>query len=98
MTGCTVVNAVRNGVGLGRIGQPLGLAMIIAVMTREHPLYLVAHISINIGGMMKTIGKCTYCKDPIYDFQKLEVEGNVIPLHKGCLAIVAEKVDSLIKH
>jgi len=47
--------------------------------------------------MIETIGKCAYCKDPIYDFQKVEVEGSIIPLHKGCLAIVAEKVEPLKK-
>lgn len=40
---------------------------------------------------MKTIGKCAYCGDPIYDFQKLEVNGKFIPLHKGCLHIVAKE-------
>lgn len=41
---------------------------------------------------MKTIGKCAYCKDPIYDFQKLKVDNAIISLHKGCLTIVGEKL------
>ena len=34
---------------------------------------------------MRTIGKCVYCKDPIYGFQEFKVEDSVIPVHKGCL-------------
>ncbi|KKN17514.1 hypothetical protein LCGC14_0964990 [marine sediment metagenome] len=34
---------------------------------------------------MRTIGKCAYCKDPIYGFQELRVGDSVIPSHKGCL-------------
>lgn len=41
---------------------------------------------------MKTISKCAYCKDPIEDFQELKVGGRRIPLHKGCLSIVAKEI------
>ena len=35
---------------------------------------------------VKTIGKCSYCTDPIYDFQeKVKVNGKLY--HKGCSII-----------
>jgi len=40
--------------------------------------------------MMKTVGKCPYCKDPIYDFQA-KVKVGKEKLHKGCLHILAEE-------
>ena len=36
------------------------------------------------GGMMKTIGKCAYCKDPIYDFQAVDKTDKY---HAGCKQI-----------
>ncbi|KKM61547.1 hypothetical protein LCGC14_1530550, partial [marine sediment metagenome] len=36
---------------------------------------------------MKTVGKCPYCKDPIYDFQA-KVKVGKEKLHKGCLHIL----------
>ncbi len=33
---------------------------------------------------MKTIGKCAYCKDPIYDFQETGKAGKY---HKSCKQI-----------
>ena len=36
---------------------------------------------------MKTIGKCVYCGDPLYDFQDtIKVKGKG-KYHKGCLDI-----------
>ena len=46
---------------------------------------------------MKTVGKCDYCKDPIYDFQELKVNGNVIHLHTGCLELVVEGLSDKTK-
>ncbi len=37
---------------------------------------------------MKTIGKCAYCKDPIYEHQA-QVKVGRVKLHKGCLHIMA---------
>ena len=41
---------------------------------------------------MKTIRKCAYCRDPIYDSQELKVSGKTLPFHKGCLKIALEEV------
>lgn len=39
---------------------------------------------------MKTIGKCIYCKDPVYDFQDKVKVGEVL-FHKGCVHVLAEE-------
>ncbi len=41
--------------------------------------------------MVKEIGKCSYCNDPIYDFQKVDVKGDLVHLHRGCVQIRAEE-------
>ena len=47
------------------------------------------------GGEMKTVGKCVYCNDPIYDFQELKINDKFAPLHKGCLSTIAEEAHGL---
>jgi len=42
---------------------------------------------------MKTIGKCAYCNDPIYDYQAM-VEVGKEKLHKGCLHKLSKENES----
>lgn len=43
---------------------------------------------------MKIVGKCAYCKDPIYDSQA-KVDVGKARLHKGCLHILREETPFL---
>ena len=39
---------------------------------------------------MKTVGKCVYCNDPIYDFQETDETGKY---HKGCKEIEGDEAN-----
>ncbi len=39
---------------------------------------------------LKTVGKCAYCGDPIYEF-RAKVRVGKEELHRGCLHILAEE-------
>lgn len=46
--------------------------------------------------MAKKIGKCVYCDDPIFDFQRVTVDGKFIPLHEGCIHLLATTISAPI--